>query len=45
MRVTTTIVNGRVLMKDGRLLTMEEEKVRAEAKQTSARIWQKMREI
>ncbi|GFP32095.1 hypothetical protein HKBW3S42_00400 [Candidatus Hakubella thermalkaliphila] len=45
MRVTTTIVNGRVLMKEGRLLTVEEEKVRAEVKKVTARIWQKMREI
>ena len=45
MRVTTTIVNGRVLMKDGHLLTVEEEKVRAEAEKMAARIWQKMREV
>ncbi|GFP39567.1 hypothetical protein HKBW3S47_01265, partial [Candidatus Hakubella thermalkaliphila] len=30
---------------EGRLLTVEEEKVRAEVKKVTARIWQKMREI
>lgn len=39
--VTTTIVAGKVLMRDRELLTMDEEKVAARAKELAPRVWER----
>ena len=39
--ITTTIANGEVLMKDRELQTMDEEKIIADARQASARVWER----
>ncbi|MCS6907309.1 MAG: putative aminohydrolase SsnA [Anaerolineales bacterium] len=39
--VTTTIVNGRVLMKDRRILTLDEAAVAARAREFAPRTWQR----
>lgn len=37
--VTTTIVAGKVLMKDRRLLTLDEEEITAHARELAAKVW------
>jgi len=39
--ITTTIVNGKVLMKDRELLTLDEEKICFEARQIAPDVWQR----
>jgi len=41
-RVTDVMVNGRWLMRDGRVLTLDEERVRARAREEARRLWAKM---
>ncbi|WP_376789209.1 putative aminohydrolase SsnA [Thermoflexus sp.] len=43
--VTTTICGGRILMKDRQLLTLDEERIAAEARAHAPRIWERFREI
>ena len=42
--VTTTIVGGKVLMKDRNLLTLDEEEIAARAMEISPRVWEKYQE-
>jgi cytosine/adenosine deaminase-related metal-dependent hydrolase len=39
--ITTTMVGGKLLMKDRELLTLDEEKIAFEARQLSTRVWQR----
>ena len=39
--VTTTIAAGKVLMRDRQLLTLDEEKIAADARQLSAETWKR----
>jgi len=39
--VTTTIVNGKVLMKDRQLLTLDEEEIATKANELAARVWKR----
>jgi putative selenium metabolism protein SsnA len=39
--ITTTIVAGKVLMKDRQILTLDEEKINAEARQVAAKLWKR----
>jgi len=39
MRVHTTIVGGRVLMRAGELLTLDEERIAAQARERAAKLW------
>ncbi|HSJ54544.1 MAG TPA: putative aminohydrolase SsnA [Anaerolineae bacterium] len=39
--VDTTIVGGRVLMRDGELLTLDQEAIAAKARELAARLWQR----
>lgn len=43
--VTTTICGGRVLMKDRRLLTLDEERIAAEARAYAPVVWERFRAI
>jgi len=43
--VTTTIVGGRVLMRDRVLLTLDEERIAAQARAVAPRVWQRFEEI
>ena len=43
--VTTTIVNGKVLMRNRNLLTIDEEKIAAEAMSASSRVWERYQAI
>ena len=43
--VTTTICGGRILMKDRQLLTLDEERIAAEARAYAPRIWERFRAI
>jgi putative selenium metabolism protein SsnA len=43
--VATTIVGGKVLMRDRRLLTLDEEAIAARAREITPRIWQRFEEI
>ncbi len=43
--VTTTICGGRVLMKDRQLLTLDEERIAAEARAYAPTIWERFRSI
>lgn len=40
--VTTTIVNGRLLMRDRQLLTLDEERIAARARELAAALWQRV---
>ncbi|MCX6357982.1 MAG: putative aminohydrolase SsnA [Candidatus Aureabacteria bacterium] len=40
-RVNTTIVNGRVLMRDGELLTVDEKKISAKARRLAQAFWKR----
>ena len=42
--VTTTIVSGKVLMQDRRLLTIDEEAITARAREHAARVWKRYEE-
>jgi putative selenium metabolism protein SsnA len=42
--VTTTIVAGKILMKDRQLLTLDEEEIAARAREIAPRIWKKYEE-
>lgn len=37
--VTTTIVNGEILMRDGELLTLDEAEIAAKARETAPKVW------
>ena len=39
--ITTTMVNGKLLMKDRELLTLDEEKIAHEARRLSGQVWQR----
>jgi cytosine/adenosine deaminase-related metal-dependent hydrolase len=39
--ITTTIVNGKILMKDHQLLTLDEEEIMAKANELAAKVWQR----
>jgi cytosine/adenosine deaminase-related metal-dependent hydrolase len=39
--VTTTIVNGRVLMRDRQLLTLDEGEITAKSRELAARVWER----
>ena len=41
MIVTSTIVNGKVIMKDRQLLTLDEAQIAAHAREIAPRIWEK----
>ena len=43
--VTTTIVGGKVLMRDRVLLTLDEERIAAEARALAPKVWQRFEEI
>ncbi len=43
--VTTTIVGGKVLMRDRVLLTLDEERIAAEARVIAPKVWQRFEEI
>jgi hypothetical protein len=42
--VTTTIVAGKILMKDRKLLVLDEEEIAARAKEIAPRVWDKYSE-
>jgi hypothetical protein len=39
--VTTTIVAGKVLMKDRELLTLDEEEIGAKSREIAPRVWER----
>ena len=43
--VTTTIVGGKVLMRDRKLLTLDEERIAAQAREIAPQIWKRFKEI
>jgi cytosine/adenosine deaminase-related metal-dependent hydrolase len=43
--VTTTIVGGNALMRDRVLLTLDEERIAAQAREIAPRVWQRFEEI
>ena len=43
--VTTTIVNGEVLMKDRALLTLDEEEITAKSRELAADFWKRYEEL
>ena len=43
-QVTTTIVNGKILMKDRQLLTLDEKEIAARARELSAKVWERYTE-
>ena len=43
--VTTTIVGGKVLMRDRVLLTLDEERIAAQAREIAPQVWQRFEEI
>jgi cytosine/adenosine deaminase-related metal-dependent hydrolase len=43
--VTTTIVGGKVLMRDRILLTLDEERIAAQAREIAPQVWQRFEEI
>ena len=43
--VTTTIVGGKVLMRDRVLLTLDEERIAAEARAIASKVWKRFEEI
>jgi putative selenium metabolism protein SsnA len=43
--VTTTVVAGKVLMHDRKLLTIDEEKISAEAMRSSSKVWERYQAI
>jgi putative selenium metabolism protein SsnA len=43
--VTTTLVGGKVLMRDRRLLTLDEEEIAAKAREIAPRFWKRFEEI
>jgi len=42
--VRTTIVNGQVLMKDGELITLDEERISAQASELAVNVWKRYEE-
>ncbi len=43
--VNTTIVGGKVLMKDRRILTLDEERIAARGREVAPRVWQRVAEM
>jgi len=43
--ITTTIVGGKVLMRDRVLLTLDEERIAAQAREIAPQVWQRFEEI
>jgi cytosine/adenosine deaminase-related metal-dependent hydrolase len=43
--VNTTIVGGRVLMRDRKLLTLDEERIAAQAREYAPKIWKRFMEL
>jgi len=43
--VNTTIVGGKVLMRDRKLLTLDEESIAAQAREYAPKIWQRFTEL
>jgi len=43
--VNTTIVGGKVLMKDRRILTLDEERIAAHGREVAPRVWQRVAEM
>jgi putative selenium metabolism protein SsnA len=43
--ITTTIVDGQVLMKNRQLLTLDEEKIAHDATRSSSKVWQRYQDI
>lgn len=43
--ITTTIVDGKILMNDHQMVTIDEEKIMAEAKSASAVVWERYQNI
>ena len=43
--VTTTIVNGRLLMRDRKLLTLDEEAIMARSRELAAAVWQRFNKL
>lgn len=41
-QVTTTIAGGRLLMRDGELVTLDEEAIAARARELAAQVWQRL---
>jgi putative selenium metabolism protein SsnA len=39
--VDTTIINGRIIMKEGKLVGIDEEKIMAEARKLAVKVWQR----
>ncbi len=44
-QVSTTIVGGKVLMRDRILLTVDEERIAAQARELAPRVWRRFEEI
>jgi len=42
--ITTTMVNGKILIKDHQLLTLDEEAVSVKAKELADQVWKRYRE-
>jgi putative selenium metabolism protein SsnA len=43
--VTTTIVGGKVLMRDRKLLTLDEDRIAAQAREIAPKVWRRFEEI
>ncbi len=43
--VTHTICNGKLLMKDRQLLTLDEEAIAARAREASRQVWKRVQEL
>ena len=43
--VTTTIVAGKVLMQDRKLLTLDEEEITARSRELAAEVWQRFAKL
>jgi hypothetical protein len=43
--VTTTIVGGRVLMRDRQLLTLDEEAITARSRELAVKVWERFGEL
>jgi putative selenium metabolism protein SsnA len=43
--ITTTIVGGKILMRDRKLLTLDEERIAAQAREIAPQVWKRFEEI